>query len=155
MKNKVTTNAHTREVKKRITRSEALLDKIIERISYGESLNKICSTNDMPTRKSFYEWVAADDSLLQRYETAMRLRADSCFDEILEIADNEGIKTSEDVARAKLRVDSRKWTVSKMFPKKYGDKSALDLKTDTDNKLTVQIIRLSDEEEIKGGLKDA
>ena len=74
---------------------KTLVDKIIERISYGESLSKICSNKDMPTRKSFNDWITADDSLLQIYETAIRLRADSCFDEILEIADDSRLQTRD------------------------------------------------------------
>jgi len=34
----------------------------------------ICSTDDIPTRELFYEWVVADDSLLMRYETAIHIR---------------------------------------------------------------------------------
>jgi hypothetical protein len=57
-------------------------------------------------------------------------------DEILEIADDSSndtktihkggndidIENTEWVNRSKLRVDSRKWLLSKMMPKKYGEK---------------------------------
>ena len=49
-------------------------------------------------------------------------------EEILDIADDSGGDWVEDklnpevVARARLRVDSRKWILSKLVPKKYGDK---------------------------------
>lgn len=61
---------------------------------------------------------------------------DILFDEILEIADNDGKDLIEEgegdkkrvvlnhanVQRARLRVDVRKWMVSKLAPKKFGDR---------------------------------
>ena len=38
-------------------------------------------------------------------------------DELLDIADGDG-----DVQRDRLRVDTRKWILSKLVPKKYGNK---------------------------------
>ena len=96
----------------------------------------------MPTRKSFYKWVRENEGVLRDYEMAMSLRADYCFDEILDIADDENLITSEDIARAKLRVDARKWAVSKLAPKKYGDKTALDLESN-DKNITVEIVDFS------------
>ncbi|MBX8785491.1 hypothetical protein HBA94_17175 [Ochrobactrum sp. GRS2] len=40
-------------------------------------------------------------------------------EDILDIADDE---ECADVQKAKLRIDTRKWLMSKMAPKKYGDK---------------------------------
>jgi len=68
----------------------------------------------------------------QQY-TCVRTRAYQLLaDEIIEISDDSdgdvidtehGPKVdAERVARSKLRVDSRKWMLSKMLPKIYGDK---------------------------------
>lgn len=43
------------------------------------------------------------------------------FEQMLDIADG----SSEDVQRDRLRVDTRKWALSRMSPRKYGDKLAL------------------------------
>ena len=40
------------------------------------------------------------------------------FEELIEIADEE----KKDVMRSRLRVDTRKWYLSKIVPKKYGEK---------------------------------
>jgi|SRR5687768_1970219 len=132
---KVTNNAHTRarRIKPRIVKSDALLEQIFERVAKGESLNRICSEPNMPARKSFYEWVAEDETVLRRYEFAMLMRADTYAEETIEIADddNDDWKTAKDgslipdyevVQRSKLRVDARKWYASKLAPKKYGDR---------------------------------
>jgi hypothetical protein len=58
-------------------------------------------------------------------------------DEMLEIADDsssdyivvDGRKTvdHEHIQRAKLRIESRRWTLSKLAPKKFGERSALEI----------------------------
>lgn len=140
MTKKVTTNARAKQNKPRITFSGALFDGILARIASGESLNKICSEPDMPVRKSFYEWVANDEVLRDRYTHAMSVRADFLFDELIDIADTPqiGVKTKIDdtgkseetrgdmIEHRRLRVDARKWYLSKLAPKKYGDKVNLE-----------------------------
>lgn len=89
----------------------------------------------MPTQKTFFEWLEKDETreLIKQYARAMEQRADVIFEEIIEIADDQGgdVQTDEDgkeivnhnqINRARLRVDARKWAVSKMLPKKYGDR---------------------------------
>src|SRR5215831_5581176 len=49
---------------------------------------------------------------------AREVQADKYFQEIIEIAD---AATPETVNVARLRVDSRKFTVARLAPKKYGD----------------------------------
>jgi Bacteriophage Sf6, terminase small subunit-like len=55
---------------------------------------------------------------LERYARAREAQADKYFQEIIEIAD---AATPETVNVAQLRVDSRKFTVARLAPKKYGD----------------------------------
>ena len=43
------------------------------------------------------------------------------FEEIFEIADDV-IPDAAEVAKARLRVDTRKWALARMNPRKYGDK---------------------------------
>jgi hypothetical protein len=45
-------------------------------------------------------------------------------DELVDIADDGG---DEGVQRSRLRIDTRKWVLSKMKPKRYGDKVEHDL----------------------------
>jgi len=141
MSEKVTSNAGARERKPRITYSDELLATILDRVANGEPLSRVCDSDDMPSRKSFFEWVAKDDSIKAKYEFAIQMRADIYAESIIDIADEEVtmIKASkhgggEDdgdievvfdsaaVARNRLRVDARKWYASKLAPKKYGDK---------------------------------
>jgi len=47
------------------------------------------------------------------------------------------VVTSQSVQHAKLRVDSRKWLASKMFPKQYGDKQEVNLSGSIDIAATI------------------
>lgn len=84
---------------------------------------------------------------------AREARADRLAEEILAIADDGSNDTYIDaagnqrtdhdaIARSKLRVDSRKWLASKMFPRKYGEK--LDVQTNhTASPLADMIARIA------------
>lgn len=83
--------------------------------------------------EKFYELLKGSDELAKRYARACEARADKIFDDMLSISDensrdtfidDNGIeRTNTDVIqRSKLMVDTRKWVLSKLAPKKYGDK---------------------------------
>jgi hypothetical protein len=111
-------------------------DLILDRIENGESLRRILKSMAIGNA-TFYKWVDSDPEKQKRYARACELRADAIFEDILEIADDSSddiIETdlgdgvidtrlnAEFVQRSRLRVDARKWIVSKLNPKKYGDK---------------------------------
>jgi hypothetical protein len=112
---------------------ENIFDSICERIENGESLRKILKVKEMPSSRTFFKWLANDEQKVKQYALAIEYRSDVMFEEILEIADDtsndtlindEGIErpNSEWINRSRLRIDARKWMLSKMLPKKYGDK---------------------------------
>lgn len=145
---KATTNARVGKNKPRVTYSEEIIDLILERISCGESVNAICSSPDMPTRSSFFRWLKDDQSLLTRYKTALETRAYLFAEEIIHIVDEEpsrnanGSMDSAFVTWQKSRVDARKWIVSRMLPKIYGDKVGLTHNTEKDDPLAKLIQRI-------------
>lgn len=100
--------------------SQELADEICHRVAMGESLNRICKDHKMPCRKTVHLWLLdpEKESFLHNYKISENIRADELFDEIEEIADN----TEGDVQRDRLRADVRKWYLSKVMPKKFGDK---------------------------------
>jgi len=110
---------------------------ILLEIEEGASLRSILRREDMPGRTVFFEWLNEDEEKANQYARATEQRAESIFEEILDIADDssndfaladigDGIQVekfnSEHVQRSRLRVDARKWMLGKMQPKKYGDK---------------------------------
>lgn len=106
---------------------------ICSEVSSGRSLRSICMDDDMPAASSVYLWLSKYPSFSDNYAKAQVDRATAMAEEILEISDDatfdfyeagEGrlSPNSVSVARDKLKVDTRKWLLSRMDPKRYGDK---------------------------------
>lgn len=115
--------------------SDEIAAQICSRLAGGESLRAICDDVDMPSREAVRLWLADErhSAFLAQYARAREEQADHYADEIIEIADDgrrdysvdeDGVETvnHDHIARARLRVDARKWKASKLAPKKYGDK---------------------------------
>jgi hypothetical protein len=117
---------------------QEIIDKVCELISEGNSLRSITRIDkSLPPRQTINQWIREDKNIASQYARATEERAVTIFEDILDIADNQqdDIVELEDgrqvvnhnvIQRDKLRVDSRKWMLSKMMPKKYGDKLEVD-----------------------------
>jgi len=101
--------------------NDKLARRICGRLARGESIRSICRNDDFPSATTVFNWLLDKDKqeFLEYYELARNEQAENLFDEILTIADFGSYK---DVQRARLRIDARKWYLSKVLPKKYGDK---------------------------------
>lgn len=117
----------------------AIATKICEMLVEGKSLRQVCEEPGMPNKATVLRWLADEKRAVFRdqYARAREMQAEAIADEILEIADDgrndwmeivgkEGDTVGwrvngEAVQRSRLRVDSRKWLLSKMLPKKYGE----------------------------------
>jgi hypothetical protein len=111
---------------------QELFDEIIIEIS-ETGCSAISAIKNRMATASFYSLLKDNTDNLNNYARATELRADRMAEEMLNIADNIGgdVITLPDgrevvdqavVNRDRLRVDSRKWLLSKMNPKKFGEK---------------------------------
>lgn len=91
---------------------------ICAEIASGRSLRSICEDEGMPAAGTVYRWVSIHDVFREQYARAQQDRTVAWSEELVEISDD----LTGDTNRDKLRVDTRKWLMSKMAPKKYGDK---------------------------------
>ena len=98
------------------------LDAFLRETADGKSMREICRQAGMPTRWQIQELLRNDETFASHYARACMMRADEIFDEIFEIADSA---TQENVNAARLQVDTRKWSLARMNPRKYGDKLAI------------------------------
>lgn len=105
-----------------------MADKICEKIANGRSLRSICAEDGMPPMKTIYRWLEANEEFRHQYARARDKQADYFAEEIIEIADRAEAESAA-VSKAKLQIDARKWAASKIAPKKYGDKTELDVKS--------------------------
>lgn len=117
--------------------SEELGALICGRLADGESLRQICSSEEVPDKATVLRWIPKHPEFRDQYARAREMQSEHWADEILEIADdgtNDWVEREnkdgstfeaidhEHIARSRLRVDSRKWLMSKLAPKKYGEK---------------------------------
>lgn len=116
--------------------SQDLADRICEELSMGKSLRTVCLADDMPSGKTVFSWMRIYPEFLKQYARAKEEASDAMYEDIQDISD-EGISVIKSGAEKKsgalaqivrLQVDTRKWMMSKMKPKKYGEK--LDLTSD-------------------------
>lgn len=124
--------------------SQELADTICARLAEGESLRSVCRDDAMPAMSSIFKWMREHPEFSNQYARAKEESADAMAEDVLEIADNEVeqplivdglpmqvdgklvmVKDNVSVQHAKLRVDTRKWLMSKMKPKKYGERVAV------------------------------
>lgn len=117
-------------------------ETIIIKVSKGDSLKRVMEDDDsMPNRNMIYSWLNEsnrnyDKQFADNYARAREERADGIFDEMIDIADDgrndyqtkliggEAIEVlnKEHIQRSRVRIDTRKWILSRMNPKKYGEK---------------------------------
>jgi len=115
-----------------------LAAEICRRLAEGQSLREICRDDGMPAESTVRGWSLDNvDGFFALYSRARRLQAEQWADEIIEIAENgrndwtvrqnkDGttavVLDREHVQRSALRVDSRKWLLSKLHPETWGER---------------------------------
>lgn len=112
------------------------VDRILLAVSQGQSLRTAAAENNTDPG-TFCGWVVDDlDGIAARYKRAQMIRAHILADECIEIADDRSKDFSleegrlvvdfDHINRARLRLDTRKWYLSKVLVKIYGDKLEVD-----------------------------
>lgn len=100
-------------------------DDICSLLASGESLNSICKKKGFPNRSTVYRWLREREEFRNNYARATDDRAESIFEDMIEIAD--GVKEdAAAIAKARLKIDTRKWILSRMNPKKFSDKQSIE-----------------------------
>lgn len=113
--------------------TKELAATLCEQIALGLSLRTVCKADTMPGMSTVFTWLREYKEFQEQYARACEERTEAMAEDLLDIADDgtNDYMESEDgkpqyngdsIQRAKLRVDTRKWLMSKMKPKKYGDK---------------------------------
>lgn len=114
---------------------------ICEQLSKGRTLRAICrdlEALDGPADSTVRQWVMEDvNGFHAQYAKARDTGLDAMSEECFDIADDKQLDTitkrrddgtefetinTEWIARSRLRVDTRKWYLSKLAPKRYGEK---------------------------------
>lgn len=116
--------------------TQELADAICAELAMGKSLRTVCKGEDRPHISTIFNWFRTQPSFLEQYARAKQESSDAMADEVLDIADDGtndymtitkgnleyNVEDREVTNRSKLRVETRKWLMAKMKPKKYGEK---------------------------------
>ena len=123
------------------TYSQEIADEVCRRLAGGESLRAICRDEGIPDELTVRLWALDDrEGFAAQYARAREIQFLAIADELLEIADdgrNDWMQRrgnderagwelnghGEHIQRSRVRIDTRKWMLSKMLPKVYGDKT--------------------------------
>ncbi len=139
--------------------TQEIADQICERIASGEILVNVCNDESLPTARTVFRWLADPlrSEFCQQYAHAKEVQLERMADEILSIADDSSadittrynekgdpyeVTDHDHINRSRLRVDSRKWLLSKLIPKKYGDATLLKHADPDGNKLEITVTRV-------------
>lgn len=129
--------------------SDKIAKHILNELMKGRSLKKICTKDDnLPNETTVYSWLQRanknfNQDFFNKYKEAKDIQAERFVEEIIDIADDGENDTYEKlnpktgkieeyvdqdvIRRSELRLKARMWVTSRLLPKKYGDKSTMEL----------------------------
>ena len=122
---------------------EAIARQVFEAMRDSTSAYEACKKVGIP-QSTLGRWVEENPSLSEDYARAREDMVERMAAELLNIADSpvgsteSGATDSGAVAKQRLQVDARKWILSKIAPRKYGEK--LELAGDPDRPIGIQKI---------------
>ena len=109
-----------------------LIEQVMLSLAMGITAKAACEQRGLDVQK-FYTLVLRDPSIKEMYDEAREIRIESMADDIIDISD----ETSKDktgnrinhevVHRSKLKVETRKWLMSVLNPKRYGNRIQQDV----------------------------
>ena len=110
--------------------TQKIADSICNEIATGKSLRTVCKEEDMPSMTTVFNWFSRYPKFVEQYARACQERTEAQHEELLAFGDEALLeaksadpKASGAVVQAvRLKSDNLKWSMSKMKPKKYGDK---------------------------------
>ena len=140
-------------------KKQQIFDDICELIISGKSLRFALNKVSIPA-KTFFVWLRDNEVFSKQYARATTERAELMFEDMFDIADdgtNDWMEKKNDkgdvvgwsingehIQRSRVRIDTRKWALSKMMPKKYGDRIKIDY-----NQIDDDVVKDVDFDDIK------
>jgi hypothetical protein len=100
--------------------SPELLESICERLAQGEALATVCRSPGMPSVRTFLQWADEKEDVAAAYSRALAARAEwftAEHDRIRQTAVDR-----ETAAAARVQLTALEWQMSKMAPKRFGDR---------------------------------
>jgi hypothetical protein len=134
----------SKQRKETLTYNDALAQEICERVSAGELLILICDEENMPTVRKAYQWLKEHTEFQQLYNASIQDRLSIFEEQIIAISDDvsrdfktiikkggatKRVPDPDQVARARLRVETRIKYLRAFKPQRWAEQSTLNLKS--------------------------
>ena len=118
-------------------RKAQAIERILEGVAEGRSVNEICSEPGMPAPRIWREWRNEEQGreIDTRYARAREGWAAHYENRIVTIV-NDVLAAEIDPQAARVAIDAIKWIMSKAAPKLYGDHQQIDLNTNANVRLS-------------------
>ena len=103
--------------------NEEIANKLCDMMISGVPLRAACEALEINTQIVF-SWIARNKEFCERYALAREAQMECYAHELTELADGTAL-SAEAINKARLQIDTRKWIMSKLKAKKYGDHATL------------------------------
>ena len=118
--------------------SEDIANKICDLFAMGYSMRQVCKEDGMPVPSTIYLWLSKEQEFSDKYACAKADGQECLVDELSEIADKVLDGTYEP-NQARVAADIKKWHITKLAPKKYGDRQVIE--HDVTDSMAERIVR--------------
>jgi hypothetical protein len=99
--------------------SSELAAEICRRVANGETLREICRSPGMPPESTVRWWHLHDfEGFAALYAHARQSQAEAWADELVAISEERDSEPND----RRVRIDTKRWLMSKLVPKKFGDR---------------------------------
>ena len=102
--------------------SQQQRDTLLTELKTGKPLRQACESADIQEPSRVLELVNSDDEFAAQYTRSRELGYLLLADDLQSVSDNDSIEPNS----RRIMVDTRKWMLSKMLPKIYGDRLNLE-----------------------------
>lgn len=105
--------------------TDQIEETILGGIIAGKSIREIIldGNDDFPSADTIYRRIASDTTFCDKYTRAREAQQDTYAEEIIAIADGvHPMFVGKEVEEKRLAIETRKWTMGKLRPKKYNEK---------------------------------
>lgn len=121
--------------------SDAIADALCLKLMEGYGLNEICRDTSFPAESTIRLWVVDNhNEFAAKYARARDIGIDHRADMLKDTTREAMGLSAAGVAAMRLIVDTEKWYLSKIAPKRYGEK----LEVDHKGGVNVNVVRFSD-----------
>lgn len=100
---------------------DAILREIVERLTAGETLLRICRDDHMPAYRTVYRWQAKNKRIQATFRRAREAGAAAKVERSEEIAE-EALAGAYHPHAARLMVETLRWSAARHAPHVYGDR---------------------------------